>query len=122
MKKKGQGLSLTTIIVAAVGLIVLVVLVAIFTGRMGVWLGGISKAAQEELAAMQIRYGKCRPSRGMENTFMKALDAAETDSDENLAINDFEQAISSCGTQGSEAECTRHSPAAYTGLSCAWAG
>jgi len=35
MKKKGQGLSLNTIIVAAIVLIVLIVLWAIFTGRMG---------------------------------------------------------------------------------------
>ena len=33
--KKGQGLSLNTVIIAAIVLIVLVVLWAIFTGRMG---------------------------------------------------------------------------------------
>lgn len=33
--KKGQGLSLNTIIIAAIVLIVLIVLWAIFTGRMG---------------------------------------------------------------------------------------
>jgi len=41
--KKGQGLSLTTIIIAAIGLIVLVVLVAIFTGQIGSWGQAISK-------------------------------------------------------------------------------
>ena len=41
--KKAQGLPLTTIIIAAVGLIVLVVLVAIFTGR----IGGFGTAVQE---------------------------------------------------------------------------
>lgn len=35
MKRKAQGLSLNTIIIAAIVLIVLVVLWAIFTGRMG---------------------------------------------------------------------------------------
>ena len=35
MKKKAQGLSLNTIIIAAIVLIVLIVLWAIFTGRMG---------------------------------------------------------------------------------------
>lgn len=35
--KKAQGLSITTIIVAAIALIVLVVLIAIFTGKLGVW-------------------------------------------------------------------------------------
>jgi hypothetical protein len=122
MKKRGQGLSLTTIIVAAVGLIVLVVLVAIFTGQLGGFLTGVSKAAQEELAAMQIRYGSCRPSGGMERAFTRALDAAETDPDEDLAINDFEQAISTCSTKNLEDECVRTSPATYTGLSCAWSG
>lgn len=34
-------MSISTIIVAAIGLIVLVVLVAIFTGQMGKWTGGV---------------------------------------------------------------------------------
>lgn len=45
MNKRGQGLSITTIIVAAIALIVLVVLVAIFTGR----LGGFSKGVAETI-------------------------------------------------------------------------
>ena len=122
MKKKAQGLSLTTIIVAAVGLIVLVVLVAVFTGRIGVFTRGVSDAAQEELAALQIRYGQCRPSSAMERAFTRALDAGETDTDKDLAINDFETAISSCASQDDEVGCTGHSPAAYTGLTCAWSG
>ena len=36
----GQGMSISTIIVAAIGLIVLVVLVATFTGQMGKWTSG----------------------------------------------------------------------------------
>lgn len=35
--KKAQGISITTIIVAAIALIVLIVLVAIFTGKLGTW-------------------------------------------------------------------------------------
>ena len=35
MRKKAQGLSMNVIIIAAIALIVLVVMVAIFTGRMG---------------------------------------------------------------------------------------
>jgi len=34
-KRDAQGLSITTIIVAVIGLIVVVVLIAIFTGRIG---------------------------------------------------------------------------------------
>ncbi len=42
--RKGQGLSLDTIIIAAIVLIVLIVLWAIFTGRMGVFAQGLAKA------------------------------------------------------------------------------
>lgn len=45
MNKKGQGLSITTIIVAAIALIVLVVLVAIFTGRIGMFSSGVDDAS-----------------------------------------------------------------------------
>ena len=43
MNKKGQSISINTIIIAAIGLAVLVVLFAIFTGR----LGGFTKGVQE---------------------------------------------------------------------------
>jgi len=46
--KKSQGLSLNTIIIAAIVLIVLVVLWAIFTGRMGKFSTGLK--AEEEKA------------------------------------------------------------------------
>ncbi|MBU1704169.1 MAG: hypothetical protein KJ922_02295, partial [Nanoarchaeota archaeon] len=42
MKKKAQGLSLNVIIVAALALIVLIVLWAIFTGRMGATAKGLT--------------------------------------------------------------------------------
>ena len=41
--KKGQGLSLNTIIIAAIVLIVLIVLWAIFTGRMGTFTTGVKE-------------------------------------------------------------------------------
>ena len=37
MSKKSQGISINTIIIAAIGLAVLVVLFAIFTGRLGIF-------------------------------------------------------------------------------------
>ena len=43
MNKKAQGISINTIIIAAIALAVLVVLFAIFTGR----LGGFSKGVSE---------------------------------------------------------------------------
>ena len=43
MNKKGQSISINTIIIAAIGLAVLVVLFAIFTGR----IGGFTRGVQE---------------------------------------------------------------------------
>lgn len=40
--KKAQGISINTIIIAAIALIVLVVLVMIFTGRMGMFTKGVA--------------------------------------------------------------------------------
>ncbi len=40
--KKGQGISINAIIIAAIALIVLVVLVAIFTGKLSDWVGSIT--------------------------------------------------------------------------------
>ena len=45
MKKKAQGLSMTTIVVAALALLVLVVLALVFTGRMGSFSTGIKEVA-----------------------------------------------------------------------------
>jgi len=39
--KKAQGISINTIIIAAIALIVLVVLVMVFTGNIGKWVGGV---------------------------------------------------------------------------------
>ena len=48
MRKKAQGLSITTIIVAVIALVVLVVLVAIFTGRIGLFSAGLGEATSCE--------------------------------------------------------------------------
>jgi len=48
MRKKAQGLSITTIIVAAIALIVLVVIIAIFTGRLGVFSGSLGKISEND--------------------------------------------------------------------------
>ena len=44
--KKGQGLSMNVIVITAVALIVLVVLIAIFTGQMGDFSSGISDSRE----------------------------------------------------------------------------
>ena len=45
MKKRAQGLSMTTIVVAALALLVLVVLALVFTGRMGNFSTGVKEVA-----------------------------------------------------------------------------
>lgn len=45
--KRGQGLSLNTIIIAAIVLIVLIVLWAIFTGRMGLFSKGLAESEEQ---------------------------------------------------------------------------
>jgi len=49
-KRKSQGLSITTIIIAVVGLIILVVLISLLTGR----LGGFSKGVQTTSTCSQV--------------------------------------------------------------------
>jgi len=43
LSKKAQGISINTIIIAAIALIVLVVLVMIFTGRLGLFSKGVEE-------------------------------------------------------------------------------
>ena len=44
---KAQGISINTIIIAAIALIVLVVLVAIFTGRLGIFSMGVQSCTDK---------------------------------------------------------------------------
>jgi|TARA_B100001971_G_C17769551_1_gene324253 hypothetical protein len=68
--KKGQGLSITTIIVAAIALVVLVVLIAIFTGR----FGSISKSLSErEDNSCSDLGGNC--AQGCTDGFIRAFGA-----------------------------------------------
>jgi hypothetical protein len=46
--KKAQSISINTIIVAAIALIVLVIIIAIFTGRMGSWGLGLDQITKQE--------------------------------------------------------------------------
>ena len=46
--KKAQGLSVTTIVIAAIALVVLVVLIAVFTGRMGIWGQNLDQAQKTQ--------------------------------------------------------------------------
>lgn len=90
--KKGQGLSLNVIIIAALALIVLVVLVVIFTGRAGQTenqLEDVSGEAALKLTTLRLRYGSCAPGAGAEATFAAEFSAAETAEAEQLAETNF---------------------------------
>jgi len=50
--KRGQGLPLNTIVIAAIVLIVLVVLVMIFTGSMGGFVKGLKKECVNDLGGV----------------------------------------------------------------------
>tara|TARA_Y100000031_G_C7874202_1_gene227772 strand:- start:89 stop:457 length:369 start_codon:yes stop_codon:yes gene_type:complete len=81
--KKGQGISLTVIIVATLALIVLVVLAAIFMGKMGSFGQDLSNEGQSDLAVLKISYGQCHPSNSAENNFVSAYLAAEESNDQD---------------------------------------
>ena len=56
MKRKAQGLSMTTIVVAALALLVLVVLALVFTGRMGNFSTGVKEVGTCEQACIAAGY------------------------------------------------------------------
>lgn len=52
--RKAQGISINTIIIAAIALLVLVILSVVFTGRMGIW--------SRETARCEPNIGRCAPA------------------------------------------------------------
>ncbi|MFC1686854.1 hypothetical protein ACFL0E_00670 [Nanoarchaeota archaeon] len=110
--KKGQGLSLTTIIVAAIALIVLVVLVMIFTGRIGIFGEGVKKAGETELITMKINYGDCHPTSAKEVSFTTAINQATSEAAKETARNTLKADISACKAYTSQTTCT--------GAGCSW--
>ena len=59
MGKKGQSISINTIIIAAIALAVLVVLFAIFTGRMGIFSKGIQETdtCEQKCSSLNMNQG-----------------------------------------------------------------
>lgn len=94
--KRGQGLPVNVIIVAALALIVLVVLVVIFVEQSGKFKEGVSKETQTELFKMRIFYGKCRPGTSFEDTFMSEYDGAASQEEKDAARSDFRDEIDRC--------------------------
>lgn len=99
--KKGQGLSLTVIIVAALALIVLVILALIFSGRMASFNEDISKEGTTELTALKITYGSCHPTQSAENTFLSGMQS-EDSSTKDSARATLKAEISRCRSEGTD--------------------
>jgi len=100
--KKGAEMSLNVIIVAAIALIVLVILVAIFTGRITIFQTGVSGAGDAELVSMKVTYGTCHPTSSQESTFTSEFSKATSDADKELARTNFAQVISNCKGSSSD--------------------
>ena len=109
---KGQGLSLNTVIIAALALIVLVVLILIFTGRISVFQRGIDKEANTELIKMKILYGDCHPAVAQEESFRSSFAASGSDEAKEQAKASFKQQVDSCKAASNKVNCEANS--------CAW--
>ena len=94
--RKGQGLPINVIIVAALALIVLVVLVAIFAQQTGQFGQKVGEETQTELFKMRIFYGQCRPGEAFEDTFMKEFDSASSEEERDSARSSFRGEIDRC--------------------------
>ena len=99
MSKKGQSLSVNTIIVAVLALIVLVVLVVIFVNQFGLFEKGVSEQSNTKLVELKIKYGQCHPSGSEENNFRTDYD---TNPDE--AANTLNEMIELC-SRNSKDDC-----------------
>ncbi len=102
LSRKGQGLSLNVIIIAALALIVLVVLVAIFTGQIGGFKTGVDKSGDVELTQMRISYGDCHPTTARESEFSTQIARAPTSDEKDRERQVFEDEISRCDEVSSE--------------------
>tara|TARA_B100001964_G_scaffold8462_1_gene9083 strand:+ start:279 stop:587 length:309 start_codon:yes stop_codon:yes gene_type:complete len=58
LNKRGQGLSVTTIIVAIIGLIILVAIILMITGKLGAFGEGVSSVASCENSCKSIGWDK----------------------------------------------------------------
>jgi hypothetical protein len=103
--KKGQGLSLNVIIVAALALIVLVVVAAIFIQQTGIFSDKLNKVGGADLATLQAEYSICHPSPVEEGRFVTALGRAETPEDGQVARDNFRSVIRLCSNLDSLGVC-----------------
>ena len=114
MSKKGQGLSLNVIIVAALALIVLVVLIVVFTGRIAVFDKGVGAEGDTELVKMRIKYGDCQPSESEELRFKDSF--SQGDATAKAEAKDlFNTQIRECKSSTNEGDCSQSGQCAWNG-------
>jgi flagellar basal body-associated protein FliL len=78
MSKKAQGLSMNVIIIAAIALLVLVVLVAIFTGKMGDFTGGLKDAEGDSSKTCSEQDGVSTTKKAGQTADQACVDAGRT--------------------------------------------
>ncbi len=94
--KKGQGLSLNVIIIAALALIVLVVLAAVFIGRITPVGEDVERVGNTELVKMKLKYGTCHPNDAEANSFVSSFGLAGSPEDGEKVKVEFSNKISDC--------------------------
>ncbi|MEW5897474.1 MAG: hypothetical protein AB1668_07300 [Nanoarchaeota archaeon] len=110
MDKKGQGMSVNVIIVAALALVVLVVLIVIFTRQTTTFGEKVSEETRTELVKLKISYDSCHPGQSLEDTFSANYEKAGLAEDKDLAISDFKGEIERCkGFSQSKQDCEAES-------------
>jgi len=119
ISKKGQGMSLNVVIIAALALIVLVVLVMVFTGRISIFQNVVGGEADSDLRIMASFYGSCKPSSSDEAAFKASYATTSTLKDE--VEKDRIKSDAKAVLQGRVDECKLYTNQdACTSGSCRW--
>jgi hypothetical protein len=120
INKRGQGLSLNVIIVAAIALVVLVVLIAIFAGRAGDFDEKVSNEAKQELTVMKTFYGSCHPGALQEATFVTKYSLAIIEDTESDRLVGKSEAKAKLQTQSDKCRQLTDEDNCVNDGACAW--
>jgi len=105
MNRKGQGLPLTTIVIAIIVLVVLVLLVAIFTGQISRTDRDLQLQGNIDLVGLKLQYGKCHPTPSQEQEFLEAQNTAATSQLKADAKTAFLRVVGQCNTNAERDQC-----------------
>ncbi len=101
MKKRGQ-ITMTWIIMAAIALVTLVIIIAIFTGQSDKFVKSLNEEAGITLSKLKQNYGSCHPNTAAEIAFSKAYADAADETQRQQITNDFDRAIETCKQYSSD--------------------